>query len=86
MENGQSYNGLYIDAHSYEVRGGKGWTSQSHIKDSSIVTPFFLNNIFPTKESALKAGIEFGKHKIDSGFRGDINAVRGWSLHSSLSL
>jgi hypothetical protein len=71
MKSRQGYKGYIIVARSYELQAG-GFSSEfsveEHEADGFMETEFFLPDAFPTQESAIEAGIQAGRQKIDAGF------------------
>jgi hypothetical protein len=43
----------------------------------SLETEFYLPDTFPTQKSAIEAGIQAGRQKIDAGFERGSVAVNG---------
>lgn len=70
MKSRQGYKGYVIVARSYELQDG-GFSAevsiQEHDADGVMETEFYLPDTFPTQESAIKAGLEAGRRKIDMG-------------------
>ncbi len=80
MKNRQGYKGYVIVARSYELQAG-GFSSEfsveEHDANGFMETEFFLPDTFPTQESALEAGIQAGRQKIDAGFERGLAVVNG---------
>jgi hypothetical protein len=76
MKRRLGYKGFVILARSYELQDG-GFSAevsiQEHDADGVMETEFYLPDTFPTEESAIEAGIQAGRQKIDAGFeRGSV--------------
>lgn len=98
MKSRQGYKGYFIVARSCELQDGgfaAEFSVEEHDADGVMETEFYLPDTFPTQESALEAGIQAGRQKIDAGFeRGD--QWREWErlgvtskrfvLHSDLAI
>jgi hypothetical protein len=74
MKRREGYKGYVIVARSYELGGGFSaeFSIEEHEADGFMETEFCLPDTFPTQESAIEAGIQAGRQKIDAGFE------RGW--------
>jgi hypothetical protein len=70
MKSRQGYKGYIIVARSCELREGEfsaEFSVEEHEADGFMETEFFLTDTFPTQESAIEAGIQAGRQKIDAG-------------------
>jgi len=80
MKSRQGYKGYIIVARSCELQAG-GFSSEfsieEHEADGFMETEFYLSETFPTLESAIEAGIQAGRRKIDAGFERGSAVVNG---------
>jgi hypothetical protein len=71
MRSRQGYKGYVIVARSHERKDG-GFSAQfsveEHDANGVMETEFYLPDTFPTQESAIEAGIQAGRQRIDAGF------------------
>jgi hypothetical protein len=68
MKRRLGHKGYIIVARSYELMDGEFSAEvsiQEHDADGVMETEFYLPDTFPTQESAIEAGIEAGRRKID---------------------
>ena len=80
MKSRQGYKGYVIVARSYELQDGGFSTEvsiQEHDADGVMETEFYLPDTFPTQESAIEAGIQAGRQKIDMGSERGSAVVNG---------
>lgn len=71
MKSRQGYKGYVIVARSYELQHGgfsAEFSVEEHEADGFMETEFFLPGTFPSQESAIEAGIQAGRRKVDLGF------------------
>lgn len=70
--NRHAYKGRYINPRAYELKDGSGWTAEFYVEEHDgagvTETQFALRRTFPTRESAIEAGMRSGRPKIDAGF------------------
>ncbi len=67
-------------ARSHELEDGglsAEFSVEEHEADGFMETEFFLPDTFPTQESAIEAGIQAGRQKIDAGFEHGSAVVSG---------
>ena len=67
-------------ARSHELQDGgfsAEFSIEEHDADGVLETEFYLPNAFPTQESAIEAGIQAGRQKIDAGFERRSAVVNG---------
>jgi hypothetical protein len=80
MKRRLGYKGFVILARSYEPSDG-GFSAevsiQEHDADGVMETEFYLPDKFPTRESAIEAGIQAGRRKIDLDFERGSVVVNG---------
>ena len=80
MKRRQGYKGYVIVARSYELMDG-GFSAelsiQEHDADGFLEREIYLPDKFPTQESAIKAGLEAGRRKIDLDFERGSVVVNG---------
>ena len=80
MKSRQGYKGYVIVARSYEQPDG-GFSAevsiQEHDAEGIMETEFYLPDTLPTQESAIEAGIQAGRQKIDMGFERGSAVVNG---------
>ena len=78
MKRREGYKGYVIVARSHELQDGRfsaEFSIEEHDADGVLETEFYLPDTFPTQESAIEAGIQSGRQKIDVGFeRGSTSA------------
>ena len=76
MKSRQGYQGYVIEARSYELKDGgfsAEFSVEEHDESGVTETQFYVRDTFPSQESAIKAAIQAGRHKIDVGFeRGSV--------------
>ena len=76
MKSRQGYKGYVIVARSHELKDGgfsAEFSVEEHEVDGFMETEFYLPEIFPSQDSAIEAGIQAGRQKIDAGFeRGSV--------------
>jgi hypothetical protein len=76
MKSRLGYKGYVIVARSCELQDGgfaAEFSVEEHDADGVMETEFYLPDTFPTQESAIEAGIQAGRQKIDTGFeRGSV--------------
>jgi hypothetical protein len=80
MKSRQGYKGYVIVARSCELREGEfsaEFSVEEHEADGFMETEFYLPETFPTQESAIEAGIQAGRQKIDVGFERGSAVVNG---------
>jgi hypothetical protein len=80
MKRRQGYKGYVIEARSCELRDGgflAEFSVEEHDADGFMETEFYLPDAFPTQESAIEAGIQAGRQKIDVGFERGREVVNG---------
>jgi hypothetical protein len=74
------YKGYVIVARSCELQD-RGFFAdvsiQEHDADGFMETEIYLPETFPTQESAIEAGIQAGRQKIDLGFERGSVVVNG---------
>jgi hypothetical protein len=71
MKRREGYKGYVIVARSHELRDGgfsAEFSIEEHDADGVLETEFYLPDTFPTQQSAIDAGIQAGRQKIDAGF------------------
>jgi hypothetical protein len=64
----------------YELKDGgfsAEFSVEEHEADGFMETEFYLPETFPTQESAIEAGIQAGRQKIDAGFERGHAVVNG---------
>ena len=80
MKSRQGYKGYVIEARSYQQQEGafsaELWIEE-HDVDGVMETEFYLPDTFPTQESAIEAGIQAGRQKIDVRFERGSEVVNG---------
>jgi len=80
MKSRCGYKGYVIEVRLSELKDG-GFSAEFSIEehDGSGVTEtqFYLPDTFPTQESAIEAGIQAGRQKIDAGFERGPVVVNG---------
>jgi hypothetical protein len=63
----REYRGCILDPRAFELADGAGWKAEVDIAEDveheTIDTPFFLKEVFPTKEAALSAALIVGSAK-----------------------
>src|SRR5208282_3045596 len=80
MKSRQGYKGYVIVARSYELKDGgfsAEFSVEEHEADGFMETEFYMPDTFPTQESAIEAGIQAGRQKIDAGFERGSAVVNG---------
>jgi hypothetical protein len=80
MKSRQGYKGYVIVARSCELQDGgfsAEFSVEEHEADGFMETEFYLPDTFPTQESAIEAGIQAGRQKIDAGFERGSAVVNG---------
>jgi hypothetical protein len=80
MKSRQGYKGYVIVARSCELQDGgfaAEFSVEEHDADGVMETEFYLPDTFPTHESAIEAGIQAGRRKIDLNFERGSVAVNG---------
>ena len=80
MKSRQGYRGYVIVARSCELREGEfsaEFSVEEHAADGFMETEFYLPETFPTQESAIEAGIQAGRQKIDAGLERGRAVVNG---------
>ena len=80
MKSRQGYKGYVIVARSCELQDGgfsAEFSVEEHQADGFMETEFYLPKTFPTQESAIEAGIQSGRQKIDVGFERGSVVVNG---------
>jgi hypothetical protein len=80
MKSRQGYKGYVIVARSHEIRDGgfsAEFSVEEHEADGFMETEFFLPDTFATQESAIEAGIQAGRQKIDASFERGSAVVNG---------
>jgi hypothetical protein len=71
MKSRLGYKGYVIVARSHELKDGgfsAEFSVEEHDTDGVMETEFYLPDTFPTQESAIEAGLQAGRQKIDAGF------------------
>ena len=67
----EGYKGYVIVARSYKLKEG-GFSAEfcveEHDADGFLETEYHLPDAFPTQESAIEAGIQAGRERIDKDF------------------
>jgi hypothetical protein len=80
MKRRLGYKGYVIVARSCELQDG-GFSAevsiQEHDADGVMETEFYLPDTFPTQESAIEAGIQVARQRIDTGFKRGSAVVNG---------
>jgi hypothetical protein len=80
MKSRCGYKGYIIEARSHELRDG-GFSVEFSIEERDgtgvTETQFYLPDAFPTQESAIEAGIQAGRQKVDVGFEPRRAVVNG---------
>jgi len=80
MKSRQGYKGYVIVARSYALQDG-GFSAelsiQEHDADGVMETEVYLPETFPTRESAIAAGLQAGRQKIEAGFERGSAVVNG---------
>jgi len=80
MKSRQGYKGYVIVARSYELQDGgfsADFSVEEHEADGFMETEFYMPETFPTQESAIDAGLQAGRQKIDAGFERGSPVVKG---------
>jgi hypothetical protein len=80
MKSRQGYKGYVIVARSHELKDGgfsAEFSVEEHDADGVMETEFYLSETFPTQESAIEAGLQAGRQKIDAGFARGSAVVNG---------
>jgi hypothetical protein len=80
MKSRQGYKGYVIVARSHELKDGgfsAEFSVEEHDESGVTETPYNVQGTFPTQESAIKAAIQAGRQKIDSGFERGRAVVNG---------
>jgi hypothetical protein len=80
MKSREGYKGYVIVARSHELKDGgfsAEFSVEEHDADGVMETEFYLPDTFPTRESAIEAGIQAGWQKIDAGFERGSVVVNG---------
>lgn len=71
MKRREAYKGYVVVARSYKLKEG-GFSAEfcveEHDADGFMETEYHLPNAFPTRESAIEAGIRAGRERIDRDF------------------
>jgi hypothetical protein len=66
----QEYKSRILDPRAFHLADGSGWKAEvdiaEDVDDETIDTPYFLKDVFPTREAALSAALTFGKRMVDS--------------------
>jgi len=70
----EHYKGRVIDPRAYKLSDGTGWLAKVCIaenvdSETTVDIPFSLTDKFPTKESAIKAALAYGKQEVDKRIR-----------------
>ena len=80
MKSRCGHKGYVIEARSHELRQG-GFSAEFSIEEHDgagvTETQFYLPDTFPTQQSAIEAGIQAGRQKIDAGFERGSAVVNG---------
>lgn len=80
MKRRVGYKGYVLVARSYELQDGgfsAEFSVEQHEADGFMETEFYLSDAFPTHESAIEAGIQTGRQKIDLDSERGSEAVNG---------
>jgi hypothetical protein len=80
MKSRLGYKGYVIEARSCELKDGgfsAEFSVEEHAASGATETQFYLPDTFPTQESAIEAGIQAGRQKIDVGFERGSAVVNG---------
>jgi hypothetical protein len=76
----QGYKGYVIESRSCELKDGRfsaEFSVEEHDGSGVTETQFYLPDTFPTQESAIEAGIQAGRQKIDLDFERGSAVVNG---------